>query len=331
MGAHPLHAPAPGSEAAAVWSIGRLADRGDGQAHAPDYGFEFSAMGTVCRLRLCAPSPSAATRAVERAVAEVRRLETKYSRYRDDSIVSRINAAAGSGEPVPVDAETAALLGFAAQLYQHSDGLFDITSGVLRRAWRFSSGQLPSEDEVRALLPLVGWEQVAWDGQAVCLPHAGMELDFGGFGKEYAADSAATVLIGSGIRGGTINLGGDVRIVGPHPDGQPWRLGVADPRRPADHVVAGVELCDGALTTSGDYERFMEVDGRRYCHILDPRTGWPVEHWQSVSVVGPSCLAAGALTTIGMLKRDGAHEFLREQGVGFLTIDRDGVVHEESV
>jgi thiamine biosynthesis lipoprotein len=75
----------------------------------------------------------------------------------------------------------------------------------------------------------------------------------------------------------------------------------------------------------------MEVDGRRYCHILDPRTGWPVEHWQSVSVVGPSCLAAGALTTIGMLKRDGAHEFLREQGVGFLTIDRDGVVHEESV
>jgi thiamine biosynthesis lipoprotein len=328
---HADRSPAPvlNPVAAAAWATSCLADRGDAQA--PDYGFEFSAMGTVCKLRLCAPSQTAATRAAERAVAEVRRLETKYSRYRTDSIVSRINAAAGSGEPVPVDAETAALLDFAAQLYEHSGGLFDITSGVLRRAWRFDSGQLPSESEVRALLPLVGWEQVAWDGQAVCLPQAGMELDFGGFGKEYAADSAATVLIGAGIQGGTVNLGGDVRIVGPHADGRPWRVGVANPRRPADHVVAGVELHNGALTTSGDYERFMEVDGRRYCHILDPRTGWPVEHWQSVSVVGPSCLAAGALTTIGMLKRDEAHEFLREQGVGFLTIDRDGVVHEESV
>jgi thiamine biosynthesis lipoprotein len=301
------------------------------QALAPDHSFEFSAMGTVCRLRLCAPSRAAAARAAEQAVAEVRRLEAKYSRYRDDSVVSRINTAAGTGEPVPVDAETAALLDFAAELYTHSGGLFDITSGVLRRAWRFDSGRLPSDDEVSALLPLVGWGQVAWDGQTVCLPQAGMELDFGGFGKEYAADSAATVLIGAGISGGTINLGGDVRIVGPRPDGHPWRVGVANPRRPADHVVAGVELHSGALTTSGDYERFMEVGGRRYCHILDPRTGWPVEHWQSVSVVGPSCLAAGALTTIGMLKRDEAHEFLREQGVGFLTIDRDGVVHEESV
>jgi FAD:protein FMN transferase len=327
--AAPRTTPAPSTAAAALRSTGRLNDRGGGRA--ADHGFEFRAMGTSCRLRLCARTPHEAWQAAERAVAEVRRLETKYSRYRADSVVSRINAAAGTGEPVEVDAETAALLDFAAQLHAHSEGLFDITSGVLRRAWDFGSGRLPSEEAVRALLPLVGWQQVGWDGQAVSLAQAGMELDFGGFAKEYAADSAASVLIASGIGAGTVNLGGDVRILGPHPDGRPWSLGVADPRRPADRVIAGIELSDGALATSGDYERFMDVGGRRYCHILDPRTGWPVAHWQSVSVVGPSCLAAGALTTIGMLKREHAHAFLREQGVGFLTVDREGAVHEASV
>ncbi len=296
----------------------------------PDYGFEFMAMGTRCQMRLCARSESAASAAARRAIAEIHRIEAKYSRYRDTSIVSRINALAGSGREMAVDDETSGLLGFAAQMHEHSEGLFDITSGILRRAWDFKSGRLPDEEAVHALLPCVGWQHVAWDGRSIALTRPGMQLDFGGFGKEYAADSAATVLIGAGVCGGTINLGGDVRIVGPHPDGSPWVLGVSHPRLP-NAVVASIELTTGALATSGDYERYMEVDGRRYCHILDPRTGWPVEHWQSVSVVGPACLAAGALTTIAMLKREGAHDFLREQGVGFLTLDPDGRVHEESV
>jgi len=320
---------APSLPAHAPMSVDCVDDRSRGQA--PDYAFEFTAMGTLCRLRLCAPSLPTATLAAEQAVAEVRRLEAKYSRYRADSIVSCINAAAGTGRAVAVDDETAALLNFSAQLHAHSDGLFDITSGVLRRVWDFGSGRPPADADVRALLPLVGWQQVYWDGEAIRLPLYGMELDFGGFGKEYAADAAATALLGAGIEGGTVNLGGDLRIVGPHPDGRPWRLGVAHPRRPADGVIASVELREGALTTSGDYERFMEIDGRRYCHILDPRTGWPVEHWQSVSVTGPSCLAAGALSTIAMLEREQAHDFLRGQGVGFLTIDRHGVIHQESV
>jgi FAD:protein FMN transferase len=326
--AQPLAVSALTPVAGLLRAVGCLDDQGPGPA--PDYGFEFSAMGTACRLRLCAASPQVATQAAERAVAEVRRLEIKYSRYRADSIVSRINAAAGTGQVIEVDAETAALLDFTAQLHAHSDGLFDITSGVLRRVWDFGSGRLPDEDAVRALLPLVGWQQVQWDGEAIALPQAGMELDFGGFAKEYAADCAATVLAAAGVSGGTINLGGDLRIVGPHPDGQPWHLGVAHPRNPGGQVIASVPLSQGALTTSGDYERFMDIDGRRYCHILDPRTGWPAAHWQSVSVTGPNCLAAGALSTIAMLMREQAHAFLREQGVGFLTVDCNGVVHQES-
>ncbi len=309
-------------------AVSRMPQRS--QQGVPDYGFEFMAMGTRCQMRLCARSEIAATAAARQAIAEIQRIETKYSRYREDSIVSRINALAGSGEAVSVDEETSGLLGFAAQMHEHSDGLFDITSGILRRVWDFKSSRLPDEDAVRALLPCVGWQHVAWDGRSIALTRAGMQLDFGGFGKEYAADSAATVLIGAGVHGGTINLGGDVRIVGPHPDGSPWVLGVSHPREPGA-VVASIELKSGALATSGDSERYMEVGGRRYCHILDPRTGWPVQHWQSVSVVGPACLAAGALTTIAMLKGEGAHDFLREQGVGFLSIDPSGRIHQESV
>jgi len=295
---------------------------------ASEVTFEFEGLGTTCQMRLCAPSNTIAGEAAHRAIDEVRRIETKYSRYRVDSIVSRINAAAGTGERVAVDAETAMLLRFAETLHDASEGRFDITSGILRRVWNFKTARVPSHDEVAALLPDIGWSQVAWDGESIALPRAGMELDFGGFGKEYAADRAAAVLHEAGVTGGTVNLGGDVSLVGPRPDGVPWRVGIAHPRRPGG-VIASLEMTHGALATSGDYERSFEVDGRRYHHILDPRTGWPVTRWQSVSVVGPACLASGALTTIAMLMGEGAHDFLRAQGVGFLTVDAEGDVHRE--
>lgn len=295
----------------------------------PDFCFEFEAMGTWCQMRLCGMDAAQAEAAARRAIDEVRRIEAKYSRYRPDSIVSRINAAAGTGRAVSVDVETAGLLGFAAQLFDASAGLFDITSGILRRAWDFKAQRVPSADEVRALLPLIGWRQVGWDGSTVSLARPGMELDFGGFGKEYAADRAASLLREAGVRGGTVNLGGDVCLIGPAPNGVPWRLGIAHPREPGG-VIASIELAEGALATSGDYERAFVAAGRRHCHILDPHTGWSVEHWQSVSVAGPTCLAAGALTTVAMLIGEGAHDFLREQGVDFLTIDRHGEIHRES-
>lgn len=295
---------------------------------ASEVTFEFEGLGTTCQMRLCAPANTIAAEAAHRAIDEVRRIETKYSRYRSDSIVSRINAAAGSGQRIAVDAETAMLLRFAETLYGASEGRFDITSGILRRVWNFKAARVPSHDEVAALLPDIGWSQVEWDGESIALPRAGMELDFGGFGKEYAADRAAAVLHEAGVTGGTVNLGGDVSLVGPRPDGVPWRVGIAHPRRPGA-VIASLEMTHGALATSGDYERSFEVGGRRYHHILDPRTGWPVTRWQSVSVAGPACLASGALTTIAMLMGDDAHDFLRAQGVGFLTVDADGDVHRE--
>jgi thiamine biosynthesis lipoprotein len=287
---------------------------------------EFGAMASVCKIRLAGVDPSVARGWIEQAVAEVRRIETTYSRYRADSIVSRINAAAGRDEPVALDAETADLIGFADQLWQASEGLFDITSGVLRRAWDFRSQRLPTQADLDALLPLIGWGDVVWSREAIALPRVGMQLDFGGFGKEYAADRAAGLLQALGARSGIVNLGGDLRVLGPQPDGSPWRMAIAHPREPGQ-VVASLPVLEGALATSGDYERSMVVDGRRYCHVLHPRSGWPVSHWQSVSVLAPACLAAGALTTIAMLKQEQALDFLRAQGVAHLAIDAHGAIH----
>ncbi len=306
--------------------------RPQGHPAGPEFGFEFVAMGSPCRLRLARLDEDRASALAQEVVAEVRRIEAKFSRYRADSMVSRINVSAGQGQAVAVDAETASLLNLAAKLHVGSHGRFDITSGVLRRVWNFRTGRVPTQAEIEAVLPCIGWDKVRWheSSRHIELTERGMELDFGGLGKEYAADRAATRLIDAGATSGFINLGGDIRVLGPQSDGLPWRMGIAHPRVEGA-VIAGIDLSGGALATSGDYERSIERDGRRYCHILDPRTGWPVSYWRSVSVVAPGCLAAGALTTIAMLLEDQALGFLRGQGVGFLAIDQEGHITQEGV
>lgn len=286
----------------------------------------FPLMGGEGELHLVGAYPADLQRAADAAIAEARRIEHRYSRYRPDSIVSRINAAAGSREPVVVDDETASLLHFAAQLHAQSQGRFDITSGILRQAWDFRKPAKPDDAQLQALCRRIGWQRVQWDGQAIRLPEAGMEIDFGGFGKEYAADRCAALLVEQGCQSGFVNLGGDLRVIGPPPGSPAFRLGIQHPRRPGE-TIASMELAQGALATSGDYERFIEVDGVRYCHILDARTGWPVRHWQSVSVVAPLCVAAGALATIAMLMGEAAPTWLDAQGADWLAVGPDGQLH----
>lgn len=291
-----------------------------------ELGFEFQAMASACELRLVGDDESALRRAAQAAIAEVHRIERKYSRYDAGSLVSRINASAGRGQAVPVDDETAGLLAFAGRLHALSGGRFDITSGVLRRAWDFRAGRVPGGAEVKALLPLIGWPRVVFDGHRVALPQAGMEIDFGGFGKEYAADRAGALLEARGVRHGYVNLGGDMRVLGPRPDGQPWMIGIQDPRRKGE-VIATIPVVQGGLATSGDYERYFELDGRRYCHILDPRTGMPVSHWRTVSVIAPLAVVAGNCTTIAMLKQADGLGFLEASGMNFLAMDQHGELH----
>jgi len=288
--------------------------------------FPFEAMASRCEIRLAAPDGEAPDAIARDAIAEVLRIEAKYSRYRPDSIVGRINAAAGCA-PVVCDDETLQLLAYAQHLYAASGGLFDVTSGVLRRAWNFREPRLPDPAQLAALVALVGWPavDVRSEQRTVMLTRPGMEIDFGGFGKEYACDRACALLQARGVRHGYVNLGGDMRFLGPQPDGRPWRIGIQDPRKP-EGVIASIDIESGALATSGDYERYFELKGQRYCHVLDPRTGMPVSYWRSVSVLAPLAVLAGSVSTIAMLKQADAPAFLAASGVGYLAIDSAGAL-----
>jgi thiamine biosynthesis lipoprotein len=243
-------------------------------------------------------------------------------------VVSAINHA-DTCAWISIDEETAQLLAFADACYVQSDGLFDITAGVLRRAWDFRQTQLPRREAIDAVLPLIGWPMVERRDDAVRLLRAGMELDFGGFGKEYAVDRAAAVLQALGIAHAYVDLGGDIVVTGPQADGTPWTLGVRHPRREGALLEALV-IASGAVATSGDYERYIEVDGVRYCHILNPRSGWPVHGAQSLQCVtafAPTCMVAGALTTIAMLKGRAGLAWLADSGAKALAVAADGTLH----
>ncbi len=288
---------------------------------------QFFALGSDCGLQIFADDADEAERAMMAAMREIARIEARYSRYRTDSEVSRINAVAAVGGTVDVDVETAGLIDYASACYRKSDGLFDITSGLLRKAWNFSSGRLPEDSALDELLPRIGFDKVIWSRPQLTFRIAGMEIDFGGIGKEYAVDRAVEVCRAMGIRHGLVDLGGDIRIVGPRPDDEPWRVGIRHPRA-SSVVMAEVALDKGAVATSGDYERFMEVGGRRYCHILNPRTGWPAQGLSSVTVIGDDCLVAGSLATIAMLKgRDGI-SWLKAMGVRHVVMDDEGCIRK---
>jgi FAD:protein FMN transferase len=300
--------------------------------------FTFRAMAADNELQVHASHASHANAAARAAIDEVQRIEAKYSRYRPDSLLSRINAQAG-GAPVEIDEETRGLLLFADACHRQSDGLFDATSGVLRRAWRFSPSPLgegggegpgiPTDNELAPILALIGWPRVALTEHSVRLPDRGMELDFGGFGKEYAVDRAAMQLRDAGVASGMVNLAGDLMILGPQPDGSAWRVGVRHPRK-AGMLIASLPVYSGAIATSGDYERFVEVDGVRHCHVLDPRSGRSARGFQSVTVHAPSCLVAGSAATIAMLK--GATEglaWLRSLALPHLCVLESGEVVDE--
>jgi len=284
---------------------------------------EFKAMGTSCDIQLFARTKAKARRVADAAIADVRRLEAVYSRYKADSFLSEINRVAATGGSISVDDETASLLDYAVACYEQSDGLFDITSGILRRAWKFDQGKLPEQSLIDELLDKVGWHKVSWNRPVLSFSVPGMEIDFGGVVKEYAVDRAAALCYAQGVKQGVVNLGGDLKVIGPRDDGSPWRVGIRHPRD-KDALLDTLLLYEGALASSGDYERCIMVDGVRYGHVLNPKTGWPVRHLASVSVVGDFCVVAGSASTIAMLKEDQGTEWLQDLGLPHLWVDVHG-------
>lgn len=276
----------------------------------------FVAMASPCEVLIDHAPASLAQQVLNAVAAEAWRIERRFSRYRTDSAVHNINENAGT--EVVVDEECANLLDFAATLTRLSDRAFDITSGVLRKAWTFDGGnRVPPQAQVAALLEFVGWHKVEWRRPVLKL-RPGMQIDFGGIGKEYAVDAAAKLAdqVAPDLSC-LINFGGDVAVRNARQLDEPWRVGIESLVRTgsAERVV---KLSRGALATSGDSRRFVIHDGHRYSHILDARTGWPVRNApHSITVAADTCTQAGTLTTLAMLQGEKAEQMLRESGLQY--------------
>jgi FAD:protein FMN transferase len=286
----------------------------------------FDAMASPCELLIEGVDEAEARALLLLAHAEALRIEQRFSRYRDDSVVARLHAARGSWQWV--DDETAQLLDFAAQCHALSGGLFDITSGVLRRAWRFDgSDRVPTAAAVAALLPHVGWSRLRWQRPRLWLPE-GMELDFGGIGKEYAVDRVLALLQARSTAPLLVNFGGDLACSGPRADGSAWQVGIEQPDAAQPTAAAVLTLSAGALATSGDARRFVMHEGQRLGHVLDPRSGWPVRAApRSVTVAAGRCVEAGMLSTMALLRGPDAARWLQEVGVPHALVDAEGRLH----
>jgi thiamine biosynthesis lipoprotein len=279
----------------------------------------FVAMASPCEVLVNADDRTEAAGLLTIAEREAQRVERKFSRYRPGNVIDRINHA--GGQPVVVDQETASLIDYAVACWEMSDGMFDITSGVLRRVWRFDGGdQVPSEAAVRDALQHVGWHRVAWERNTLTM-RDGMQIDLGGVGKEYAVDRVASLFAAQTRHPFLVNFGGDLYASGPRAGGRPWGVGVDDPERTGEAALYRIELSRGGLATSGDSRRFVLWNGKRLGHILNPKTGWPVENApRAVTVIGRNCIEAGTLSTLAYLRGPGAREFLEQQGVEFRVI-----------
>jgi len=239
-------------------------------------------------------------KAIDAAIAEVSRIERLLTTFNESSQTCQINSAAGISA-VEVDEEVIALIERAQKISEITGGAFDISYGSIdKRLWNFDQQMtsLPGKETALASVALIDYRNVAVDKAAstVMLKNKGMRIGFGGIGKGYAADRAKQVMQERGIKNGIVNAAGDLVTWGLQQSGQPWTVGIADPSQTSKPFSA-LKISDMAIATSGNYEKFVTIDGKRYSHTIDPKTGLPVSGVKSVSIICPSAELADALAT----------------------------------
>ena len=262
----------------------------------------FRAMSTECRVHLHGVSAPVAQAFLREVVAWVAAFEARYSRFIPDSLIGRINAAAGE-HWVEIDAETERLFALCHELAFFTRGAFDPTALPLIKLWNWKAQPpvLPDDAAIRAARERVGWNKVQRRPGGIFLPRAGMCLDLGGIGKEYAVDRVVAMALERGIPNVLVDFGHDVRVRGHPPAKGFWWIGLEDANQPGQ-CWTGVAVTDHAVATSGDYIRNFKINGRRFGHIIDPRTGYPVDNsCHAVSVIAPSCTIAGILSTTALI------------------------------
>jgi thiamine biosynthesis lipoprotein len=262
----------------------------------------FFAMGTRCQVMLVEPSSPAGGACLDHLLNAVADFEAKYSRFLEGSLISRINAAAGK-HWVEVDEEADRIFALCGDLFFFTHGAFDPTALPLIRLWNWKSNPpvVPDDNALRTARELVGWNKVQRRRGGIFLPQPGMCLDLGGVGKEYAVDMAVALAAQHGVENVLVDFGQDIRAHGKPPGRPAWHVGLESPDNPGT-CWASVAVTDHAVASSGDDLRHFVHEGRRYGHIIDPRTGYPVQNdCRAVSVVAPACTIAGILTTTAFI------------------------------
>jgi FAD:protein FMN transferase len=272
----------------------------------------YDLLGTACMVRIYSGGSAAA---LDAAFARIREIDDRMTITREGSEVMKVNAAAGVS-PVQVTPDVLEVVKRGLGYSEIGTGAFDITIAPLVRLWGIGTpaSRVPAPAEIMAALSLVGWRDLAVDEQAstIFLRRAGMSLDLGSIAKGYAADEAARVLKGRGVKSALVDLGGNVLTMGTKPDGSAWRIGIQNPEEARGTKIGYVDITAGSVTTAGTYERYFERDGKRYFHILDARTGYPAWNGLSaVAVVAPDSITAdGYDTLIFTLGLDGGRRFV---------------------
>ena len=283
-------------------------------------------MGTRITVELWADDKDKAEQAIDAVLDEMRHIDDSMSTYKPSSEVSQVNDKAADG-PMRISKELFDLLVTAKQYSVITDGAFDITYASVGYLYDFRKHVHPDEAQIDRALPAVNFRHVLLDpkNQTVQFSQKGVRIDLGGIAKGYSVDRGIDVLKARGFTRMFVSAGGDSRIVGDR-FGKPWMVGIRDPRKGEGEVITRIPLVDAAISTSGDYERFFEIDDRRYCHVVNAHTGLPVRHWQSISVVAPLCVVAGSCSTIAMLLEAEAKAFLDSQVVAYLGVAQDGTL-----
>jgi thiamine biosynthesis lipoprotein len=287
------------------------------------------AMSTPVNLAFVA-STTVAREFQRSAIDWIARFEARYSRFLPESIVGQINARAG-GDWLDIDDDADRLLSICAEMHDLTRGVFDAAALPLLRIWDWKADppRIPGESEILAAREISGWAKVRRRPRGIRLPIAGMGIDLGGIGKEFAVDQLVSLAREFGIADVMIDIGQDIRVAGHPPGKDAWYIGLEEPDRPGECWTA-VRLTDRAVATSGDYFRSFQLAARRYGHILDPRTGLPVSNGcQAVSVIAPDCVTAGILSTAAfILGAEAGLALIREHGGAQACITTENARHQ---
>lgn len=272
-------------------------------------------MGTNVQVTFWTSDDAGAATAFADVMTELERIDALMTTWTPDSEVSKINAAAGDGKPIAVSAETYTVIARAVDISKKSNGLFDITVGAFQGLWKFDQNMdytIPDPKDVAERLKLVGWKDIVLDKKkrTVRLKRTGMSITLGGIAKGYAVDRAVAVLRKAKFNSFIVQVGGDLYVAGKK-DTKPWVVGIRDPRSTSrDDMFALAPIEDHSFSTSGDYERGFVKDGKRYHHILDPRTGFPADKTRSVTVMAKDAFTADAWSKVLFI--EGAAQAMKE-------------------